>query len=80
MPTTLQSPFDYKTYTISVNVVYSNFDSLSVSATKEMFDEYVAQMYNYITTNNDKSEKEFLVYCEGMLRNAINTGGITLNT
>ena len=74
MPTVLLSPFDYRTYTLSVNVVHKNFDSLSISTTKEMFDEYVTQMYNYIATNKDRSEKEVFVYCEGMLRNAINMG------
>lgn len=79
-PTTLQSPFSHPIYELAVRVVSSNFTSLSISADKEVFDEYVAQMYNYIANNKSRSENEIFVYCEGMLRNAINTGALLKNS
>lgn len=77
MPTNLQEPFYYQIYALAVQSVATHLKTMSVIADKEIFDEYVAQMYNYILLNQDKkSEQEFFIYCEGMLRAAVNTGAI----
>ena len=78
MPKILQLPFRHKIYELAVIVVCKNLDFFNISTNKETFDEYVTEMYNYIAENKDKAEKDFLIYCEGMLRGAINTGVITI--
>jgi transcriptional regulator with XRE-family HTH domain len=78
MPKTMRFPFQHKIYKLAVIVIVANLDSLKISTNKETFDEYVTEMYNYIVDNKDKVEKDFLIYCEGMLRSAINIGAITI--
>lgn len=77
MPTVLQEPFCYQSYALAVHNVATNLQLMSAEVDKDIFDEYVAQMYNYILSNlGTKNEKEFFTYCEGMVRTAINSGAI----
>lgn len=78
LPIVMQVPFQYKTYVLAVNVVGKNFDSLNIATKKEIFDEFVVRIYNYIIANEDKVEKDFLIYCEGLLRGAVTIGAITI--
>ena len=76
---TFKGEFSYKTYETAVRCLCLNFTKMSIADNKEIFDEYVIQMYNYIVDNPTKTEEEYMSYCEGAIKNAINLGALIAN-